>query len=58
MEYSCTWWLLYRVLLHLVAPTKVITNEKVMRNNLLNFKDLDNLKLAEGLAKTCFEMHL
>lgn len=28
-----------------------------MENNMLNFEDLENLKLAEDLAKTCFEMY-
>ncbi|GKV36968.1 hypothetical protein SLEP1_g45049 [Rubroshorea leprosula] len=28
-----------------------------MKDNLLTFDDLENLKLAEDLAKTCFEMY-
>lgn len=28
-----------------------------MRENLLTFEDIENLKLAEELAKTCFEMY-
>jgi mannosyl-oligosaccharide alpha-1,2-mannosidase len=28
-----------------------------MKENLLKFEDLENLKLAEDLAKTCFEMY-
>lgn len=28
-----------------------------MKDNLLTFEDLENLKLAEDLAKTCFEMY-
>ncbi|CAL0301238.1 unnamed protein product [Lupinus luteus] len=28
-----------------------------MKNNMLNFEDLENLKLAEDLAKTCVEMY-
>ncbi|KAF2316699.1 hypothetical protein GH714_042040 [Hevea brasiliensis] len=28
-----------------------------MKDNLLKFKDLENLKLAEDLAKACFEMY-
>ena len=28
-----------------------------MRESLLSFDDLENLKLAEDLAKTCFEMY-
>ena len=40
-----------------LGATKGITKEKAMRDNLLNFEDLENLKLAEDLAKTCFEMY-
>ena len=40
-----------------LGATKGFTKEKAMRNNLLNFDDLENLKLAEDLAKTCFEMY-
>lgn len=28
-----------------------------MEENLLTFEDMENLKLAEDLAKTCFEMY-
>lgn len=28
-----------------------------MEENLLTFEDLENLKLAEDLAKTCYEMY-
>lgn len=28
-----------------------------MKKNLLTFEDLENLKLAEDLAKTCFQMY-
>lgn len=28
-----------------------------MEDNLLTFKDLENLKLAEDLAETCFEIY-
>lgn len=28
-----------------------------MRENLLTLEDLENLRLAEDLAKTCFEMY-
>lgn len=40
-----------------LGATRGITKEKAMSNNLLNFEDLENLKLAEDLAKTCFEMY-
>ncbi|KAL0305499.1 UNVERIFIED_CONTAM: Mannosyl-oligosaccharide 1,2-alpha-mannosidase MNS3 [Sesamum radiatum] len=40
-----------------LGATKGIVKEKAMRENLLNFEDLQNLKLAEDLAKTCFEMY-
>ncbi|KAM6552126.1 hypothetical protein CsatB_001934 [Cannabis sativa] len=40
-----------------LGATKGLTKEKAMRDNLLNFEDLENLKLAEDLAKTCFEMY-
>lgn len=40
-----------------LGATKGITKEKAMRDNLLNFEDLENLKLAEDLAKTCYEMY-
>ncbi|XP_059435673.1 mannosyl-oligosaccharide 1,2-alpha-mannosidase MNS3 [Corylus avellana] len=40
-----------------LGATKGITKEKAMSNNLLKFEDLENLKLAEDLAKTCFEMY-
>ena len=40
-----------------LGATKGITKEKAMKDNLLNFEDLENLKLAEDLAKTCFEMY-
>ncbi|KAM5587689.1 mannosyl-oligosaccharide 1,2-alpha-mannosidase MNS3 [Rosa sericea] len=40
-----------------LGATKGITKEKAMRDNLLNFEDMENLKLAEDLAKTCFEMY-
>ncbi|PIN04680.1 1, 2-alpha-mannosidase [Handroanthus impetiginosus] len=40
-----------------LGATKGIAKEKAMRENLLNFEDLENLKLAEDLAKTCFEMY-
>lgn len=40
-----------------LGATKGITKEKAMRANKLTFEDLENLKLAEDLAKTCFEMY-
>ncbi|XP_044461596.1 mannosyl-oligosaccharide 1,2-alpha-mannosidase MNS3-like [Mangifera indica] len=40
-----------------LGATKGITKEKAMKDNLLTFEDLKNLKLAEDLAKTCFEMY-
>lgn len=40
-----------------LGATKGTTKEKAMKENLLSFEDLENLKLAEDLAKTCFEMY-
>ncbi|KAJ8762015.1 hypothetical protein K2173_006617 [Erythroxylum novogranatense] len=40
-----------------LGATKGFTKEKAMKENLLNFEDFENLKLAEDLAKTCFEMY-
>lgn len=40
-----------------LGATKGITKEKAMKDNLLTFEDLENLRLAEDLAKTCFEMY-
>ncbi|XP_076957078.1 mannosyl-oligosaccharide 1,2-alpha-mannosidase MNS3-like [Bidens hawaiensis] len=40
-----------------LGATKGLTKTKAMENNLLTFEDLENLKLAEELAKTCFEMY-
>lgn len=40
-----------------LGATKGVTKEKAMRDNMLNFEDLENLKLAEDLAETCFEMY-
>ncbi|CAA2983118.1 mannosyl-oligosaccharide 1,2-alpha-mannosidase MNS3 [Olea europaea subsp. europaea] len=40
-----------------LGATKGITKEKAMRENLLSFEDLENLKLAEDLAMTCVEMY-
>lgn len=40
-----------------LGATKGITKEKAMKDNKLTFEDLENLKLAEDLAKTCFEIY-
>ncbi|KAK8294213.1 hypothetical protein V6Z11_D06G240700 [Gossypium hirsutum] len=40
-----------------LGATKGITKEKAMKDNLLTIEDFENLKLAEDLAKTCFEMY-
>ena len=40
-----------------LGATKGITKEKAMKDNLLIFEDRENLKLAEDLVKTCFEMY-
>lgn len=40
-----------------LGATKGITKKKAMEDNLLTFKDLENLKLAEDLAETCFEIY-
>ncbi|MED6147476.1 Mannosyl-oligosaccharide 1,2-alpha-mannosidase mns3 [Stylosanthes scabra] len=40
-----------------LGATKGLTKEQAMKNNMLNFEDLENMKLAEDLAKTCFEMY-
>ncbi|KAK1422767.1 hypothetical protein QVD17_18053 [Tagetes erecta] len=40
-----------------LGATNGITKAKAMEENLLTFEDLENLKLAEDLAKTCFEMY-
>ncbi|KAI3800768.1 hypothetical protein L1987_28862 [Smallanthus sonchifolius] len=40
-----------------LGATKGVTKAKAMEENLLTFEDLENLKLAEDLAKTCFEMY-
>ncbi|XP_065877095.1 mannosyl-oligosaccharide 1,2-alpha-mannosidase MNS3 [Euphorbia lathyris] len=40
-----------------LGATKGITKEKAMKDNLLKFEDLENLKLAEDLARTCVEMY-
>uniref|UniRef100_I1M1F3 alpha-1,2-Mannosidase n=1 Tax=Glycine max TaxID=3847 RepID=I1M1F3_SOYBN len=40
-----------------IGATKGLTKKQAMENNMLNFEDLENLKLAEDLTKTCFEMY-
>lgn len=40
-----------------LGATKGITKQKAMRESSLTFDDLENLKLAEALAKTCVEMY-
>ncbi|PQQ20422.1 hypothetical protein Pyn_32703 [Prunus yedoensis var. nudiflora] len=40
-----------------LGATKGITKKKAMTDSVINFEDLKNLKLAEDLAKTCFEMY-
>ncbi|XP_075482237.1 LOW QUALITY PROTEIN: mannosyl-oligosaccharide 1,2-alpha-mannosidase MNS3 [Primulina tabacum] len=40
-----------------LGATKGIVKEKAMREGLLSFEDLENLKLAEDLVKTCVEMY-
>lgn len=40
-----------------IGATKGVTKEKAMKDNLLNFEDMENLKLAEDLAHTCYEMY-
>lgn len=40
-----------------LGATKGITKRKAVELNLLTAEDLENLSLAEDLAKTCFEMY-
>ncbi|XP_022926714.1 mannosyl-oligosaccharide 1,2-alpha-mannosidase MNS3-like [Cucurbita moschata] len=40
-----------------LGATKGISKEEAMKKSLLSFEDLENLNLAEDLAKTCFEMY-
>lgn len=40
-----------------LGATKGATKEEAMKKNMLTFEDLENLKLAEDLAKTCFQMY-
>ncbi|KAK9093492.1 hypothetical protein Syun_028403 [Stephania yunnanensis] len=40
-----------------LGATKGSTKNEALKENLLSFEDLENLKLAEDLMKTCFEMY-
>ncbi|KAG2615753.1 hypothetical protein PVAP13_3NG039500 [Panicum virgatum] len=40
-----------------LGATKGITKKKALENNLLTDEDIENLQLAEDLAKTCVEMY-
>ncbi|KAI4304477.1 hypothetical protein MLD38_039980 [Melastoma candidum] len=40
-----------------LGATKGLTKERALKGNLLTFEDFENLKLAEDLAHTCFEMY-
>lgn len=40
-----------------LGATRGITKKQAMRENKLSFEDLENLKLAEDLTKTCYEMY-
>ncbi|KAL9256548.1 Mannosyl-oligosaccharide 1,2-alpha-mannosidase MNS3-like protein [Drosera capensis] len=40
-----------------LGATKGIAKARAMKDNLLTFEDMENLKLAEDLAKTCVEMY-
>lgn len=40
-----------------LGATKGKTKERAMKDNLLTFEDLENLKLAEDLMHTCFQMY-
>lgn len=40
-----------------LGATKGKTKERAMKDNLLTFEDLENLKLAEDLTHTCFQMY-
>ncbi|KAG6405028.1 hypothetical protein SASPL_132608 [Salvia splendens] len=40
-----------------LGATKGLTKDKAMKENLLTLEDLENLKLAEDLAQTCYEMY-
>ncbi|XP_030470743.1 mannosyl-oligosaccharide 1,2-alpha-mannosidase MNS3 [Syzygium oleosum] len=40
-----------------LGATKGKTKERAMKDDLLTFEDLENLKLAEDLTHTCFQMY-
>lgn len=40
-----------------LGATKGMTKSKAMKENLLSFEDLENLRLAEDLLKTCVQMY-
>lgn len=40
-----------------LGATKGLTKKLAMENNSLSPEDLENLKLAEDMAKTCFQMY-
>jgi mannosyl-oligosaccharide alpha-1,2-mannosidase len=40
-----------------LGATKGITKKKALDSNLLTDEDIENLQLAEDLAKTCVEMY-
>ncbi|KAK4778488.1 hypothetical protein SAY86_006016 [Trapa natans] len=40
-----------------LGATRGMTKERAIKENLLTFEDLENLKLAEELTHTCFEMY-
>jgi len=40
-----------------LGATKGITKKKALESNLLTDEDIENLQLAEDLAKTCVEMY-
>ncbi|KAL9224366.1 hypothetical protein vseg_000404 [Gypsophila vaccaria] len=40
-----------------LGATKGLTKSKAMKEKLLSFDDLENLRLAEEMAKTCVEMY-
>ncbi|KAL2930598.1 Mannosyl-oligosaccharide 1 2-alpha-mannosidase MNS3 [Bienertia sinuspersici] len=40
-----------------LGATKGMTKSKAMKDNMLSFEDLENLRLAEDLVKTCVETY-
>ncbi|CDP19259.1 unnamed protein product [Coffea canephora] len=40
-----------------LGATKGLTKDKAVKERILTFEDLENLKLAEDLTKTCVEMY-